>query len=794
VHERELELTRAYLAAIVESSDDAIISKDLNGVVRSFNSAAERLFGYSAEEIIGRPVTIIIPSDRQHEEAEILARLRRGEKVDHFETVRLTRDARPLDVSLSVSPVRDSSGAIIGAAKILRDITQQKHSARELAAQHEWFRVTLGSVGDAVITSDPQGRVTFMNAVAEKLTGWTSAEALGRELVEVFHIVNELTREPVEHPAGKVIRHGVIVGLANHTVLIARDGTECPIDDSAAPILDDQQRIIGVVLVFHDVTEQRRAAAELAEQREWLETTLQSIGDGVIATDIVGNIVFMNPVAEHLTGWKAADAKGSKCGEVFHIVNEVTRRETANPVSRVLLEGQVVGLANHTVLIAADGTERAIDDSGSPIRNTDEKMSGVVLVFRDVTERREAERERQAAALEREELLRSERIARADAERANRVKDQFVAMVSHELRTPLGAIVGWTTILQAKPGDLEMTRHGLEIIARNARLQGQLVSDLLDMSRIASDKLLLQFEPVRIDAILTESIESVQPLASERGVTLQRLDEVVAPETLADPARLKQVVGNLLTNAIKFTPTGGQVDVRLRHLATHVEIVVKDTGIGINAEELGNLFERFHQVGPTTTRRYGGLGLGLTISKHLLELHGGHLRASSEGEGKGATFTVELPLTPPKHQRKRDEATTSEELPSLRGITVLVVEDEPDMRSMIEVVLAGQGAHVRSAGSAVEALDKLSPEVDLLLSDIRMPDVDGYELIRRIRERQDATARIPAVALTAFARSEDRARAMRAGFQGHIAKPFETSELLVTLASFADIIRTNRNV
>jgi PAS domain S-box-containing protein len=304
---------RARLAAIVESSDDGIISKNLDGVIQSVNAGAQRIFGYRADELVGQPVTILIPQERQSEETEILARLRRGERIDHFETVRLAKGGRLVDVSLTISPIRDAHGRIIGASKVARDITESKRAAKALATYQEWLRVTLSSIGDAVIASDAAGNVTFMNAVAERLTGWTTAEAIGQPLATVFQIVDEKTRQPAENVAEKVIRSGHTMGLANHTLLVGRDGTETPIADSAAPIQTDDGAILGVVLVFHDVTEARRAEAALAEQREWLETTLQSIGDAVIATDARGNVVFMNPVAEHLTGWRMADAQGRAC-------------------------------------------------------------------------------------------------------------------------------------------------------------------------------------------------------------------------------------------------------------------------------------------------------------------------------------------------------------------------------------------------------------------------------------------------------------------------------------------------
>src|SRR5262245_677910 len=434
---------QAYLAWSAQRSGAPIISKDLNGIVQSWNAAAERMFGYSAAEFVGRSIRLLIPPDRQAEEDDILVRIRAGERIDHFETVRVTKDGRPLNISLSVSPVRDDVGTIIGVAKVARDVTEQKRLARELAEQQKWFRVTLGSIGDAVIASDPDGRITYMNTPAQALTGWAADETQGRGLADVFQIVNEKTREAVENPAGLVIRSGHIVGLGNHTILIDRHGAEHPIADSAAAIRDDAGRILGVVLVFRDVTEERRAEEAIAEQREWFETTLESIGDAVIATDVRGHVVFMNPVAEHLTGRRLEDARGRPCTEVFNIINEHTRRRVENPVTRALAEGTIIGLANHTVLIAADGTERPIDDSGAPIRNREGRIVGVVLVFRDVTERRRGELERRSAAVERERLLEAERAARADAERASRVKDEFVDMVCHELRTPLNARVGW---------------------------------------------------------------------------------------------------------------------------------------------------------------------------------------------------------------------------------------------------------------------------------------------------------------------------------------------------------------
>jgi PAS domain S-box-containing protein len=790
-----------YLAAIVESSEDAILAKNLDGIIQSCNAKAQQLFEYDASELIGRSIRVLIPPDRQGEEDDILARIRAGERINHFETVRVAKSGRFIDVSLSVSPIRDSHGDIIGVAKSARDITERKRLTRELAAQREWFRVTLGSIGDAVIASDADGRVTFMNEVAETVTRWSATEATGRPLADVFRIINEKTRQPVDNPAALVMRSGHIVDLANHTVLIDRDGHERPIADSAAPIRNADGRILGVVLVFRDVTEERRAEDAIAEQREWFETTLESIGDAVIATDVQGRIVFMNPIAEHLTGWRLAEAQGRPCADVFNIINENTRRVVESPVARVLTDGTVVGLANHTVLIAADGAERPIDDSGAPIRSRDGRMVGVVLVFRDVSERRRGELERRDAALERERLLDAERAARADAERASRVKDEFVAMVSHELRTPLNAILGWTQLMLKPGAGPDVTRRGLDVISRNTRLQAQLISDLLDISRIVSGKLRLDIEEVDVASVIGDAVDTVQGDAAAKRITIERDLDERAGAMAGDPGRLQQIIWNLLSNAIKFTPEGGRIAVRLRRAGPDAEITVTDSGVGIRSDFLPHIFDRFRQADQSTSRRFGGLGLGLSIVKHLVELHGGSIRAESPGVGHGATFTILLPASAGALEGARTSGDTARKPgvqphESLEGICILVVEDDPDTREFLHRFLRGVGAGVVVAQSAEEALVRLREDgVDLIVSDIGLAHVDGYDLMQRIRRLPaDDGGAIPAIALTAYARSEDRTRAFRAGYQAHLAKPIEPAELVATIASFGALIEGRRRL
>ena len=538
----QADLVSRRLAAIVDNSDDAIVGKDLNSIITSWNQGAQRIFGYTAEEMIGTSIKRLIPADRQDEEDVILARLRRGERFDHFETIRVTKEGRELHVSLTISPIKDAGGNVVGASKIARDITDRK-----------------------------------------------LAEAALR------------------------------------------------------------------------------------------------------------------------TAQKAAEA------------------------------------AN---------TEKA-------------------------------------------QLLESERLARAEAERASRIKDEFLATLSHELRTPLNAVLGWSTILRGRENlDPEMIQ-ALETIDRNARVQGQIIEDLLDMSRIISGKVRLDVQPLDLPGILLEAVDTMRATATTKGVRIQTVIDPFNATILGDPNRLQQIFWNLLSNSIKFTPKHGRIQVLLQRINSHVEVSVIDTGEGISPDFLPYIFNRFQQADASTTRRHGGLGLGLAIVKNLVELHGGSVRAKSGGTGKGATFIVSLPLTvfhPPPDQGEREhpKSKPAHELPilpaiSLEGIRVLAVDDDADARGLLKVLLESAGATAYLARSAKEGMDQLlSRPVDVLICDVGMPETDGYSLMRQIRSLDDPQkSEIAGVALTAYARLEDRMAAMQAGFQNHLPKPVEPSELLAVVRSLA---------
>jgi signal transduction histidine kinase/ActR/RegA family two-component response regulator len=402
-----------------------------------------------------------------------------------------------------------------------------------------------------------------------------------------------------------------------------------------------------------------------------------------------------------------------------------------------------------------------------------------MMLEREIAERRRAEKNREA-------LLVSERAARSEAERATRLKDEFVATLSHELRTPLNAIVGWASILRADRRT-ETIKQGVEVIERNAKLQAQMIEELLDMSRIISGKLLFELEKTDVTELIEAAVAAVRPSAAAKGVLLN-LNVARCSSVSADPARLQQIVWNLLTNAIKFTPRAGRVDITLREYRGQVELSVSDTGLGIKPEFLPFVFDRFRQADASTTRLHGGLGLGLSIVKSLVELHGGTVGVESPGEGQGATFIVRLPVPPlPEGAPVSLPAPEIQGAPELSGLRILVVDDEDDARTLARRVLEERGAHVITVSSAAEAMASVGENnlPSVLVSDIGMPEQDGYDLIKQMRALPGDAGRVPAVALTALARAEDRKRALSAGYQKHVSKPVDPAELVAVIASLA---------
>jgi len=522
-----------------------------------------------------------------------------------------------------------------------------------------------------------------------------------------------------------------------------------------------------------------RVAGERNEAR--LLVTLRSIGDAVIATDASGRITMLNPVAQALTGWNETEAIGSRIETVFVTLDERTRRPNPGPLARIAATGGGHTLPSKAILVARDGREIPIGDSASPIQTGDGSLLGLVVVFRDTTAERDAERHR-AAALEREQT------ARRTAEALSRAKDEFVATVSHELRTPLNAIFGWVAMLRIGALDAEGQAKALAVIERNTRVQAQLIEDLLDMARVIRGTVRLEMLPVDLAAVVESAADAVKPAADARRVTLR----VHAPRGVAfvsgDASRLQQISMNLLSNAIKFSNAGGDVDVTLETPGDDALLRVRDTGAGIDPAFLPHVFERFRQEASDVTREHAGLGLGLSLVRHLVELHGGSVSAESTGKSQGSTFTVRLPLigVPVEQQvtpDALDSAPAQEEAAStLQGLYVLAVDDDPDARELVMTVLRQAGAEVAVAPSVPEAISAIAARApDVVIADIAMPRATGFDLVQQLRATP-SWSEIPVIALTAYARAEDRAEALSLGFTAHLGKPFSPRALVAIAA------------
>jgi PAS domain S-box-containing protein len=530
-----------------------------------------------------------------------------------------------------------------------------------------------------------------------------------------------------------------------------------------------------------------------ARQSRLFEQVAASTPDFIYVFDLEGRFLYANPSLLKVWGKTSDEAFGKSLLELgyepWHA--QMHLREIRQVIeTRQSIRGEVP-------FTGGSGISGVYEYIFTPVIGTNGEVEAIAGTTRDVTQRKQAEEQMVLAKGEKERLLACERAARSDAERSNRMKDEFLATLSHELRTPLNAILGWVSILRNSgrtDADLE---EAIEVIDRNARAQTQIIDDLLDMSRIISGKVRLDVHPVDLGDVVKAALETVQPAIQSRGIHLQLVLDPLAHSVSGDPNRLQQIFWNLLSNAVKFTPRGGTIQVRLARVDSHVEVRVADSGEGIAAEFLPYVFDRFRQADSTSTRRHGGLGLGLSLVKQLVELHGGSVRVTSDGPGKGAVFAVVLPLAPLRAAEVEDEPD-SQSAPrsvlksavvntTLEGVRVLVVDDEPDSRILVQRLLRERHAAVMTASSAAEALsDVQQQEFDLLISDVGMPDEDGYSLIRKVRAMDHSrTKPLPAIALTAYARTEDRVKSIEAGFQMHLAKPVEPVELLAMVTALA---------
>ncbi|HEY3135010.1 MAG TPA: PAS domain S-box protein [Blastocatellia bacterium] len=851
---RQAEEASRFLASLVESAEFAIIGKNLDGIILSWNPAAERMYGYTAEEAVGKHIGILAPRDRTDELSHVFEALRRGEPMDHLETKRRTKDGRLLDIALTVSPIRDETGQITGASTVARDITEQKRTERErsvLVAQVESERQRLNNLVAHVpgVVWESWGqpdsatqRIDFVSEHVEKMLGYSVDEWLEKPNFWLS-IVHPDDKERAARDAAEIFASGK--GGASVFRWVAKDRRVVWVESQWAVVCDEAGNPVGMRGVTMDITERKRAedaqrfladaSAILSSSLDY-ETTLESIAKLAVpdladwcTLDIVEEDGRLRQLAVAHVDPKRAEA-----------ARELQRRFPYDPeapigVPNVLRTGNsefypridpsrielAVGSKEFATILRKAGLKSCIivplvarnrtlgamtlltAESGRNYDQADlalaedlaERIALAVDNARLYRGSQEALVAREEALQLRDDLLKREHAAREEAEGANRAKDEFLATVSHELRTPLNAILGWAHMLSGNRLDTPTRSRALETIERNAKSQAQLIDDILDVSRIVTGKLRLDVQPVELASVVEAAVDAVRPAADAKDIRIETILDPRAGPVSGDPDRLQQVVWNLAANAVKFTNKRGRVQVRLERVDSHVEITVSDTGQGISPEFLPYVFDRFRQADATSTRRHGGLGLGLAIVRHLVEMHGGSVIAASPGEGQGTTFIVNLPIMI-VHGELREPASVHPTAggtialaasPLLDGLRVLVVDDEPDTLAMLEIMIGEFGAEVRccsSAAEALEAMDDFRP--DVLVSDIEMPGEDGYQLIAKIRARdKERGAQTPAVALTAYARAEDRVRALAAGYQMHLAKPFEPAELAVVIASVA---------
>jgi PAS domain S-box-containing protein len=824
---------RGLLDALLSESPHGIIVSDAQGKLILQNRAAERIWAGSATadnvEGWGR-YRAFHPDGRPFspEDWSMSRCLTRRETVPAEEVHFQRFDATHGMLLGSCAPLFSTDGEMLGAVSIFADITVFKQLEDDLRVSNARFSTTLKSIGDAVISTDALGRIEFMNAVAEKLTGWSLDEAKDLPLAEVFRVIYEQTRDDLDSGVGlaEVLRHGGDIGLDDSALLVRKDGSGLAIDSSGAPIRSEQGELVGLVLVFRDVTEKRfaekrrhfigEASRKLAFSGLEYDRTLSSIARLPVPHIAEATIVDIVEPDGSLSRLAAVHASSARC----EIATELACRYPADPevpcaVHAVLRRGESLLLSD----VESMAWQRAVPSPGPhdggavahdpvylgllrelgirsamivPLRARGKTRGAITLLSTD-SSRRYDEGDLALAdelcnfaalALDNAQLYR-------ESQQVNRAKDEFLATLSHELRTPLTAILGWARMLRQGSLNANMQGRALEAIERNGALQAQLVEDLLDASRIITGKLRLDVNLIELAPIINAAIDAVRHGADAKGIELLTLLDPSAGPISGDQTRLQQIVWNLLSNAIKFTPRGGKVSIQLSCADSAARIQVRDNGQGISADFLPYVFDRFRQADGTSTRPHNGLGLGLAIARHLVELHGGTVQAESAGDGQGATFTVDIPLaTRPATPWEVDtlqHGVWLDSEPTLQGLHVLMVDDEPDARELVTTVLERKGASITAVATVEEALREIEREKpDVILSDLGMPGEDGYSLIRRLRAQSpERGGRIPAAALTAYASAQDRTRALLAGFQSHVPKPIEALELAAVIANLA---------
>lgn len=795
--------------AIFDSSSEPIVILDVQGFYLQQNAAHEKLLGYSDEDLKNQtPALHTGQTDFTNAIAKLIA-----EGDFRGEVINQSKDGRTLYVDLTAFVIRDEQGEPICFVGIKHDITERKRveaalqrSESELADFFDNASIGLHWVG-------PDGIVLRVNQSELDLLGYTREEYVGHHISE-FH-------------ADKIVIENILNRLAAGEILrdldarmLCKDRTVKHVRINSS-VYREGGKFIHTRCFTRDITERKRTERRLALQyavtqilsdsRDFAECSKRILQTACANLDwevgVLWNVDRENGVLRaveicHLTSRKTPEfdqltmgmalekgvglpgdiwAKGAAAW-IPNVVEDA-KFPRADAASRAGLHG-----AFGFPIILGDEVRGVIEFYSPEIREPDDELLKMVIgigaQIGQFGERKRAE-DKLAA------LLESERTARADAEKANRLKDEFLATLSHELRTPLNAVIGWSRMLHSGRLDSDGSKHAVEVIERNAWAQKQIIEDILDVSRVITGKLQLNLSPVDLVAVVDAALDAVRPAMEAKEIKVETLIDSSLRLVSGDADRLQQVVWNILSNAAKFTPAGGKIEIAVNQTNGGVEVQVKDSGPGIDPAFLPHVFERFRQADGSTTRMHGGLGLGLAIVRHLVELHGGTIGVENRENQHGAIFTVRLPLpSGDLHPETLANAAgmskeSRSEAPSLEGLRILIIDDETDALDLIGVELTQHGAKVTAASNAQDALTALATdEFDLLISDIGMPNTDGYDLIRQIRAQESSRhQRIPAVALTAYARVQDRMRAIMAGFNTHVAKPVEANELLTVVAS-----------
>ncbi len=671
----------------------------------------------------------------------------------------------------------DKNGTITRLIGNCRDITDGKESEFALRRSEKQVRNVIDNLFAFVGVLSPEGILLEANRTALNAASLSSEDVIGKHFTETYwweyseEVKNQMQNSIEKTAAGESVRYDVTIRIGENKFI--------PIDFMLAPLFDEDGQITHLISSGLDLTPRKQAEEALKNSEQFNRSIFENSPDCVKILDLDGTLHSMN--ANGLCVMEIDDFT-PYVGKQWIDFWEGDENEMAYQSVESAKKGQTANFQGFCR--TAKGTLKWWDVSVAPVFDADGKPVRIISTLRDISERREAERER-------EDLLKNEKAARKDAEIANRLRDEFLATVSHELRAPLNSILGWGRLLERGTLDETTTEKALKTIVRNAESQNRLIEDLLDVSRIISGKLRLEVMTVKPINIVESALENVRPAAEAKGIILEIKQDAEISHISGDPNRLQQVIWNLLSNAIKFTPSDGRVTLEIERENEFVNLRVKDTGVGIKEEFLPHVFDRFRQADASSIRKFGGLGLGLAIVRHITEMHGGTVAVESEGEGKGSTFTVRLPLLIASEENdsssNQEETLFGDRDPHLNldGLLILVVDDEEDTRQLLIQALTYYGATVISAASAEEAISEIQDKnPDFLVSDIGMPDEDGYSLIRRIRNLENEQHKnISAVALTAFTRAQDRMRALGAGFQNHVPKPVEPDELITVIAS-----------